>query len=180
MKPKIINKTAYLPIDYDEYVNFGNIEPIGEPILGTTIEKEVPRGKFEITYTTELFNTLQKLGNKKIEVFNYILANKDGNNCLNITNTQLAERSGISRKTVVETMKILSDAGIVARENSLLMLSPKLMVKGNKQRAGYLIQKFIEVSQNAITTKEKAINAIVDEQLEFMKNGEVVERARNE
>lgn len=178
-RPPAVERKAYIEIDLKHLRETGEVVTIGDPFLAPTITSKVPRGKFEITYTGELFGILQKLGNKKIEVFSYILANKDGNNCVNATNTQLAEQTGISRKTVVETMKILSDSGLIERNNSVIMISPQLMVKGNQQREAYLMRKFIETSQKTIDAEYDSIDAVVDEQYSFTADMQIVQKARS-
>lgn len=178
-RPPAIERKAYIEIDLKHLRETGEVITVGDPFLAPTITSKVPRGKFEITYTGELFGILQKLGNKKIEVFSYILAKKDGNNCVNATNTQLAEQTGISRKTVIETMKILSDSGLIERNNSVIMISPQLMVKGNQQREAYLMRKYVETSQRTIDAENDSIEAIVDDQYSFTADGQIVQKARS-
>ena len=145
---------------------------MGSPIIAPTITSKVPRGKFEITYTAELFGILEKLGNKKIQVLSYLLDNKDGNNSLNMTNTQIATATGISRKTVIETVKLLAEAGLAKRQGSVIMISSNLMVKGNQVREAYLMRKYVEMDQDIIDVQASAKDVVLDGQLQIIGQNE--------
>lgn len=179
-RPPALQKKAYVEIDYQALKETGEVRIIGSPIVAPTITTKVPRGKFEIVYTAELFGVLDKLGNKKIQVLSYLLENKDSNNSLNMTNTEIAKNIGIARKTVVETMKILENADLVRRKNSVIMFSSNLMLKGNQMREAYLMRKYEEMSPRAYEEYENAIDAVVDTQYSFTEQGEIVQRARIE
>jgi hypothetical protein len=175
-RPPACQERAYVPIDLDALKETGEIKIIGEPIIAPTITTKVPRGKFEITYTAELFNVMKELGNKKIEVLSYILDHKDGNNTLNMTNAQLAEALNISRPTVIDTMKILSEANLIKRKNSVIMVSPGLMVKGNQVREAWLMRKYEEIPDKE--EKDVVADLEVDPQLSFGLDGQIYETAK--
>lgn len=172
-----IKEKLLVELDPHEYFNYGTFKPIGEPFTVPTITTRVPHGKFEITYTSELFDVLKKLGNKKIEILSYLLDNKDGRNQLNMTNTEIALATNSSRTTVVEAMKILSSAGLIERKHSVLMISPNLMIKGNKLRHLRLLKEYIEMSDEAYKNYENSIDATVEEQYSLV-NGNIVQKAK--
>lgn len=176
-RPPICKERAYVEIDLNLLRSTGEIKITSSPIIAPTITTKVPKGKFEITYTAELFDIMKELGNKKIEVLSYILDHKDGNNSLNMTNTELAENVGCSRPTVVEAMKILMEANLIKRHNSVIMVSPSLMVKGNQLREAWLMRKYEEISEKDEQYID-AIDAKVDEQLSFTQDGTIVQKAR--
>lgn len=141
-KGKIENKW-YAEID-PCFQSTGEIKIVGEPINVAEQEQKVPRGGFEIAYMSALFDIFDKLGNQKIKVLKFLLSNKDGMNCLNMTNTEIATKVPCSRKTVVETIKLLSEVGMVVRKGTVLRISPRVVVKGGQQKEGYIMRKFIE------------------------------------
>lgn len=177
-RPPAIQKTAYVEIDYQALKSTGEVKIIGSPIIAPTITTKVPRGKFEVTYTAELIGLLEKLGNKKIQVFSYLLENKDSNNSINTSVRDLAKATNTSNKTVQDTLKILQDAGLLTREKSVYMLSPQLMVKGNQMREAYLMRKYEEISQQNLVAYDNSIDAIVDSQYSFTEQGEIIQRAK--
>ena len=178
LRPPACDKRAYIEIDLGLLESTGEIRIIGAPIIAPTITTHVPRGKFEITYTAELFNIMKELGNKKIEVLSYILDHKDGNNSLNMTNVQLAKTVGVARQTVVDTMKVLQDADLLKRNNSVIQISPRLMVKGNQLREAWLMRKYEEIDVTKDASDKNAIDATLDDQYTFTEDGTIVQTAR--
>ena len=176
-RPPACQNKAYVEIDLELLESTGEIRIISAPIVAPTITTKVPKGKFEITYTAELFDIMKTLGNKKIEVLSYILDHKDGNNTLNMTNLQLSKTLGVARQTVVDTMKILQDANLVKRKNSVIMISPKLMVKGNQLREAWLVRKYEEIDEKQEAIYENAIDVSIDPQYSFSNDGTIVQRA---
>lgn len=174
-RPPACQQKAYAEIDLELYQSTGEIRIIAEPIIAPTITTKVPRGKFEITYTAELFNIMKELGNKKIEVLSYILDHKDGNNSLNMTNTEIALKTNISRKTVVETMNILQSAKLIKRKHSVITVSPQFMIKGSQLREAWLMRKYEEIDEQKTLP---AIEAEIDNQYMFTENGMIVQHAK--
>lgn len=177
-RPPACQTKAYVEIDAALLNSTGEIRIISEPIIAPTITSKIPRGKFEITYTAELFDIMKELGNKKIEVLSYILDNKDGNNQLNMTNKELATTLNISRPTVIDTLKILSDANLVRRKGSVIMVSPNLMVKGNQLREAWLMRKFEEIDEQKELEVIDAIDVEVENQYSFDSNGTIIQHTR--
>ncbi|MED0988207.1 replication/maintenance protein RepL, partial [Bacillus paramycoides] len=83
------------------------------------------------------------IGGKKLKVVNYILDNVTlANNSLIITTEELAERSGVSRFTVNETLKALTNANIIKRKTGAIMLNPSLLVRGDENKQKFLLIEF--------------------------------------
>ncbi len=140
-RAKAVEK-AYVEIDLKLLQATGEIKIIGEPIICPEVSTRVPRGQFEVTYTAELFNVMKELGNRKIEVFAWLLDHKDGNNSINTNLRELAEKTKTSYKTVQQCIAVLKEAGLVHQKGSVYMISPNLMVKGSQVREAYLMRKF--------------------------------------
>lgn len=182
-RPPTVRKTAYIELDYERLMETGEAVPIGSPIIAPTISQKVPRGRFEVTYTGELFDVMRELGNKKIEVLVWLLSHKDGNNSINTTIRKIAEDMRVSTKTVNDAIVILKNAGLLKREGTVYSISPNLMVKGNQAREAYLMRKFEEIPDTKpmqIEDKQSgAIDAQIDGQLEIIDiEGNIGERAR--
>ena len=56
---------------------------------------------------------VEKIGNKKIEVLGYLIDNMDGKNQINVTIAKIVKDTGISNKTIVETLKLLKEANLI-------------------------------------------------------------------
>jgi DNA-binding GntR family transcriptional regulator len=65
-------------------------------------------------------------------------------NTLIATTRELAERAEVSHKTVIETLKILKDAGIIAQRHGSLMVNSDLVHKGSHQKERFLVARFQE------------------------------------
>lgn len=122
--------------------------PIGEPQDVNVLVKEVARTGFMITYLSDLVGMIDTIGNKKMKVVKYILSHMDSNNKLTETEMEISKGSGVSRATVHETLKLLSDVNFIARKYGTIMLSPKIAHRGNARREHYLMTKFYELDMN--------------------------------
>lgn len=122
----------------------------GSPVTGEirkvdVILKEIPRAGFAITYLSTIINMIDTIGNKKMQVVKYILQNMDSNNKLSETVREISKGSCVSVQTVHETLEILESCSIIARKTGTVMLSPRLVHKGNAQRERFLMTKFAEI-----------------------------------
>lgn len=145
-KKSNLNNEYYIRLDKQTLETTGEIR-IAEgasPLPVVEREEPIKRGGFEIAYMSALLDVFDKLGNKKIQVLKYILAHKDGMNTLNITNTELAEKCGVARQTVVDTIKLLTDADILVRKGTVLRLSPRLVVRGDYNKEMGILRRFAE------------------------------------
>lgn len=120
-------------------------EAIGDPEEVNVLVKKMRRSGFAITYLAELIKLIDTIGNKKMKVVRYILDNMDSNNKLTETTEEIARHSGVSRSVVSDTLKLLEDVGFIARKTGLVMLSPRIVHKGNAKKEHYLITKFQEI-----------------------------------
>lgn len=123
-------------------------ELIGDIITANLIIKEIPRTGFAITYLSTIINMIESIGNKKMQVVKYILQNMDSNNKLSETVREIAKGSECSIQTVHETLELLENSGVVARKTGTVMLSPKLIHKGNAARERFLMTRFIEIQDS--------------------------------
>ncbi|MDO6634326.1 replication/maintenance protein RepL [Bacillus thuringiensis] len=115
----------------------------GEIFEVDDIVKKTPRNGFMITYLTAIIQLIDTLGNKKMQVVKYILANMDkSTNTLIITTRELSEKSEVSIKTVVETLKTLEQAQIITRRTGAIMMHPSLVHRGKDSKEKYLLARF--------------------------------------
>lgn len=133
--------------EYYQQVNPDTGESIGDVRCVDVILKEIPRTGFAITYLASIINMIESIGNKKMQVVKYILQNMDSNNKLSETVREIAKGSNCSLQTVQETLSLLEKCGVIARKTGTVMLSPKLVHKGNAARERFLMTKFIEIQE---------------------------------
>jgi len=141
----------YLQVKEKEY--YIQVDEVGNAITGEVKEvdvlfKEIPRTGFAITYLSTIIQMIESIGNKKMQVVKYILQNMDSNNKLSETVREIAKGVGCSIQTVQETLALLQSVGIIARKTGTVMLSPKLVHKGNAKRERFLMTKFFAIQDS--------------------------------
>lgn len=147
-KLKMSNETtytgqkAYVEIDTELFKKNGEVKITSIPIIADEAVTKVERSGFEITYLVYFSGLFEILGGSKYKVFEYILKNKEYNNTLIITNRELAIRTGTAVRTVVETLKLLRDRGLIKTRVGSIMLLPKLSLRGSHRTEVYLMHKF--------------------------------------
>ena len=139
-------------IQLKEQEYYIQVDSTGSPITGEiksvdVVVKEIPRSGFAITYLSSIINMIESIGNKKMQVVKYILQNMDSNNKLSETVREISVGSGCSLQTVHETLTLLENCGVIARKVGTVMLSPKLIHKGNAKKERYLMTRFIEIQK---------------------------------
>ncbi len=132
--------------EYYQQINPDTGEVIGDIRKVDVVVREVPRTGFAITYLSSIINLIDSIGNKKMQVVKYVLQKMDSNNILLQTVREISEGCGCSVQTVNDTLKLLENAGIIARKTGAVMLSPKLVHKGNVKKERFLMAKFIEIN----------------------------------
>ena len=117
----------------------------GEEIVTDDVIKKTGRNGFMITYLSAIVQLIDNLGNKKMQVVKYILENMDkSTNTMIITTRELAIKSKTSRQTVIETLKILEEAQIIARKTGAIMIHSSLIHRGGESKEKYLLARFQE------------------------------------
>ena len=108
-----------------------------------------------ITYLTTIVQLIDTLGNKKMQVVKYILNGMDkSTNTLIITTRELSEKSEVSIKTVVETLKTLEQAQIITRRTGAIMIHPSLVHRGKDTKEKYLLARFQDFNNNKAPINE--------------------------
>lgn len=114
-------------------------------------EKQVGREEpFMITYLAEIINLIETLGNKKMQVVKYILKNMDkSSNTLILTTRELSAKCNVSKPIVLETLKLLEQAGIIQRRTGAVMISPKLMNNKKAKGEAVMMTKYVQFNENS-------------------------------
>lgn len=95
---------------------------------------------FMKVWKLNMMKALEKIGNKKIDVLNYILENMDYENKIIATQQEIADEVGCSRQTVSTVVGQLRESGYIDTETRQIQLSPDIVFKGkHDQRMTVLI-----------------------------------------
>lgn len=142
--PKQQKENSTLYVGQDIWIN----ERTGEKITANQIIKKTPRNGFMITYLSAMINLIDRLGNKKMQVVKYILENMDkSTNTLIITTRELSSKTKVSKPVVLDTLKILEDAKIIARRTGAIMIHSDLVHRGSEEKEKYLLARFEEFGE---------------------------------
>ena len=106
------------------------------------VDKPVLRHNFMIAYLSTIVSMIDKLGNQKMQVVKYLLQEMDSNNLIIKTIAEIEKETGVSDKTIRETLKILEKANIIRRRTGVIMISSTLVNRGNSAKERYLLTKF--------------------------------------
>lgn len=137
-------KTVPMPVIKNDVTHWV-CQETGEVIEANEIIKPINRNGFMITYLSAILELIEVLGNKKMQIVKYILANMDKSTNTYLTTTrELAAATNSSTKTVTETIKILRNANIISKRTGAIMINPNLIHRGNQQKEQALITRFSE------------------------------------
>lgn len=105
---------------------------------------EVARGQnFVKMYKKSMVKMLKVVGGKKVEVIIYILKNlRLSDNTLVKTQREIARDCNVSVKTVNETLKGLSEQGLLKKKAGSYMLTPDLFYRGDERKKNYMLSEF--------------------------------------
>ena len=114
----------------------------GEIISCHVVQIEERDANFHKIWLGHIIQSLDLIGNQKIRLANFILANLDRENKLVMTQRKIAEKSGISLFTVSETIKALQDGNFLTRINmGAYQVNPEIIFKGGSaDRMNILLQ----------------------------------------
>lgn len=136
--PKQKKENNALYVGQDIWIN----ERTGEKITFNQIIKKTSGNEFMITYLSTMINLIDRLGNKKMQVVKYILENMDkSTNTLIITTRELSNKTKVSKPVVLDTLKILEDAKIIARRTGSIMIHSDLVHRGNEKKRKVFISQ---------------------------------------
>lgn len=128
----------------------------GEEITGYKNIRKVTRENFDILYASALFDLQQEFGSKKLKVFNVILANRNSDNIVIMTQDKIAEIANVSRKTVVDTVKILEQKKAISKVNGIIFVNPAIINHYcTYEKEKWLILKFEEFDKSKSLTRSK-------------------------
>ena len=122
-----------------EYIN----KDTGEIETFNVIEEHDQDFNFEKIWLGHLLESLSVLGNAKIKVLNYLLANKNSDNQIIGTQRVIAKGVGVSLPVVNETIQRLVEANAIKKVSSgVLMLNPEIIFKGKHKKRMNILLKY--------------------------------------
>jgi len=146
----------------------GEIVQIGEFVI------EDKDFNFEKIWLSHLLSSIDALGSKKVKVAMFLMYCRDNENFVNMTYDEMAEATEISKRTIVETVRILIEENFMQKiRNGKYQINPDLVFKGGKnQRMDILISyrktkqlKEIEKAQNELIAPLNMDGELIGDQI---------------
>lgn len=126
----------------------------GEIIETTEIERKAKDINFHKIFIAHIIEALDSIGNQKIKLLTFLLANKNSDNLIIMTQREMAEKSQISLKTVSSTLRLLMDNNfIINKSPSVYVVNPNMIFKGSGQKRMNILLTYEEIK-----TKETKIS----------------------
>lgn len=129
----------------------------GEVETFNVIEEKDQDFNFEKIWMGHLLNSLDIIGNKKMAVLKWLLANKDSENKIIGTQRYISESTKVSLPVVNETLKALTKIDAIRKvQTGVFMLNPELVFKGGHSKRMNILLRYtkIETIDQEPETKE--------------------------
>lgn len=103
----------------------------GQEFDAQTVVKEVGDVGFHKVWLTEILDIVNEVGNKKMKVLMWLLANADAQNRIHATWEMISEGTGVGRSTVASLMATLRAVNVLSEvRRSVWRLNPDVIFKG--------------------------------------------------
>ena len=132
----------------------------GEVIEAQTLSREVIGDVdvgFEKLWVGHILEAVQEVGNAKMQVLFWLIRNKDRNNIVRGSVTEIAEKTGVGRATVARLMAALRRAHVVQLEyGGRWMLNPAVVFKGSHSRRMDVLIRYKSMEQKELPIEASA------------------------
>ncbi len=147
-------------IGTESYVNTNTGEIVNMQIMETDVaEKDT---NFHKLFLGSFVSTLELIGNQKTKLFCWIITNTTKDNLLLYSYRQISDKTGISYRTVADTMKNLQDTDFLRKHSSgYYIINPNIIFKGSYQRRCIALKNYAEAEQGEkMLSEEKRLKDI--------------------
>jgi len=132
-------------IGTETYIN----QATGEITEMQVISIEERDVNFHKLWLSHILQTIDLIGNQKMRLAFWILDHLNAENMLVMSQRQIAEKTGISLKTVSLTIRALIQADFLIKiNNSAYMVNPNILFKGGKNSRLNVLLKYKEFKDN--------------------------------
>ncbi len=131
-------------------------EETGERVVAQTVYQEATDSNFEKIWLAHVLMSLNELGNKKIQILGYLFKNRIiSHNIVPKTVQDIANETGISYPTVLDTIKILEKNGLIKRKTGKIYLDPGMIFKGTHDNRMRIMFEFRNINTNTTPEEEQ-------------------------
>lgn len=110
---------------------------------------------FEKLWIGHILDTINEVGNAKVQVLFWLIRNKDSGNMVRATLDDIAAKTKVSRRTVASLMTALRKADVVRLEyGGRWILNPALVFKGGHSRRMNVLIRYKAMEQQELPLEE--------------------------
>lgn len=103
---------------------------------------------FSKIWIGHIVQALDLLGNAKIKVISYILENMNYENLLDMTQAEIGEEVGVSRRTVSEVVITLREAGFITTKPGRIYFNPEVVFRGGHAKRMFILHKYEKINDD--------------------------------
>lgn len=121
----------------------------GEIIDCNVVTVEERDFNFQKLWMGHILEAIDEIGNAKMKVLMYLINKREkANNMLAKTIKEIAKETGISEKTIIETLKILEQHKIIKRKTGVVILNPDVIFKGGPNKRLNVLLQYHNLDEN--------------------------------
>ncbi|KRE00625.1 replication/maintenance protein RepL [Priestia megaterium] len=134
-----------------KYIN----QDTGEIVEMNVTEIEERDANFHKVWLGHVIQSLDLIGNKKINILTFIMSNLNKENQFLYTYSMIEAETGISRKTIADTMTALQESDFLKKvKNGHYEVNPDQIFKGGKNSRMDILLRYKNLSSLASQEKE--------------------------
>ena len=138
----------------DVWINQRTGEIIEAQELRKDVKGDVDVG-FEKLWIGHILDTINEVGNAKVQVLFWLIRNKDSGNMVRATLDDIAAKTKVSRRTVASLMTALRKADVVRLEyGGRWILNPAMVFKGGHSRRMNVLIRYKAMEQQELPLEE--------------------------
>jgi DNA-binding HxlR family transcriptional regulator len=142
-------------IGTEQYVN----TQTGEVEDFQVISIEEQDVNFQKIWLGHVLSAVDELSNAKMKVVFFLLNQAPKlSNVITMTIDEICTATGISKQTVVSTLKTLEKHDIIRRKTGVVVLSPNVIFKGSYSKRMNVLMKYSEMKQHEQSTTEVTVD----------------------
>ncbi len=106
---------------------------------------------FDKFWVSQLLTAIDEFGSQKIKLLMWLIQNRErSNNAIIKTTRELEAETGISRNTILQTLKILEAHGIVKRKTGVIFISPDVVFRGTHNNRRRILLEYRKAEDNVV------------------------------
>lgn len=119
-KTKVVGTETYINNRTGEYEDF------------QVIRMEDTDFDFEKLWLGHLLSAIDEFSNQKMKILTHLLKKRErSNNVVIATIQNICDQTGISKQTVVDTLKVLEKNEVIRRKTGVIFINPSIIFRGS-------------------------------------------------